>query len=306
MSRIVFLGTPEAAIPTLDALSDEHDVGLVVTQPDRPKGRSGRPTPPKIKEFAISTGLTVVQPGSAEALSGALQSHGPFDIGVVVAYGRLLRSDVLAMPRQGMINVHFSLLPRWRGAAPVARALMAGDTMTGVTIINLDEGLDTGPVLTAQALDIDLDVDLGTLTERLAKMGASLLIRALPEFLDGVLRPVEQSDDGMTYAAKVTSEDRSLSVEATPEVFLNHVRGLSPRPGAIIDIDGRPHKILQATASSRHVKAGSWVSTDGAVVIGVKGGAVEVVLLQPPGKTPQLGPDWARGRRVNTGRVGLS
>lgn len=306
MSRIVFLGTPEAAVPTLDALSDGHDVGLVVTQPDRPKGRSGRPTPPKIKEFAISTGLTVVQPGSAEALSGALQSHGPFDIGVVVAYGRILRSDVLAMPRQGMINVHFSLLPRWRGAAPVARALMAGDTMTGVTIIKLDEGLDTGPVLTAQALDIDLEVDLGTLTERLAKMGASLLIRALPEFLDGVLRPVEQSDDGMTYAAKITSEDRSLSVEATPEVFLNHVRGLSPRPGAIIDIDGRPHKILQATTSSRHVKAGSWVSTDGAVVIGVKGGAVEVVLLQPPGKTPQLGPDWARGRRVNTGRVGLS
>ncbi len=306
MSRIVFLGTPEAAVPTLDALSDGHDVGLVVTQPDRPKGRSGRPTPPKIKEFAISTGLTVVQPGSAEALSGALQSHGPFDIGVVVAYGRILRSDVLAMPRQGMINVHFSLLPRWRGAAPVARALMAGDTMTGVTIIKLDEGLDTGPVLTAQALDIDLEVDLGTLTERLAKMGAGLLIRVLPEFLDGVLRPVEQSDDGMTYAAKITSEDRSLSVEATPEVFLNHVRGLSPRPGAIIDIDGRPHKILQATTSSRHVKAGSWVSTDGAVVIGVKGGAVEVVLLQPPGKTPQLGPDWARGRRVNTGRVGLS
>ena len=306
MSRIVFLGTPEAAVPTLDALSDGHDVGLVVTQPDRPKGRSGRPTPPKIKEFAISTGLTVVQPGSAEALSGALQSHGPFDIGVVVAYGRILRSDVLAIPGQGMINVHFSLLPRWRGAAPVARALMAGDTMTGVTIIKLDEGLDTGPVLTAQALDIDLDVDLGTLTERLAKMGAGLLIRVLPEFLDGVLRPVEQSDDGMTYAAKITSEDRSLSVEATPEVFLNHVRGLSPRPGAIIDIDGRPHKILQATTSSRHVKAGSWVSTDGAVVIGVKGGAVEVVLLQPPGKTPQLGPDWARGRRVNTGRVGLS
>ena len=306
MSRIVFLGTPEAAVPTLDALSDEHDVGLVVTQPDRPKGRSGRPTPPKIKEFAISTGLTVVQPGSAEALSGALQSHGPFDIGVVVAYGRILRSDVLAIPRQGMINVHFSLLPRWRGAAPVARALMAGDTMTGVTIIKLDEGLDTGPVLTAQALDIDLEVDLGTLTERLARMGASLLIRALPEFLDGVLRPVEQSDDGMTYAAKVTSEDRSLSVEATPEVFLNHVRGLSPRPGAIIDIDGRPHKILQATTSSHHVKTGSWVSTDGAVVIGVQGGAIEVVLLQPPGKTPQLGPDWARGRRINTGRVGLS
>lgn len=306
MSRIVFLGTPEAAVPTLDALSDEHDVGLVVTQPDRPKGRSGRPTPPKIKEFAISTGLTVVQPGSAEALSGALQSHGPFDIGVVVAYGRILRSDVLAIPRQGMINVHFSLLPRWRGAAPVARALMAGDTMTGVTIIKLDEGLDTGPVLTAQALDIGLEVDLGTLTERLAKMGASLLIRALPEFLDGVLRPVEQSDDGMTYAAKVTSEDRSLSVEATPEVFLNHVRGLSPRPGAIIDIDGRPHKILQATTSSHHVKTGSWVSTDGAVVIGVQGGAIEVVLLQPPGKTPQLGPDWARGRRINTGRVGLS
>ena len=290
-------------MPSLAALTDSEDVGLVVTQPDRPKGRSGRPAPPKIKEFALSIGLDVIQPDSSEALKEGLESHGPFEVGVVVAYGRLLSPEVLVLPSRGMLNVHFSLLPRWRGAAPVGRALMQGDTMTGVTIIQLDEGLDTGPVLTAQALDIDPDDDLGALTERLANMGARLLIDSLPKYLKGSLRAVEQSDDGMTYAAKITSEDRALNVDTTPEVFLNHVRSLSPKPGATIGIDDSPHKILQVKISSHQMTAGSWAVVGGSVVIGVKGGTVEVVSLQPPGKNPQSGAEWARGRRVDAGRV---
>lgn len=304
MSRIVFLGTPEAAIPTLAALAESHDVALVVTQPDRPKGRSGRPQPSEIKKFAISAGLEVVQSESGQSLARDLESKGPFDVGAVVAYGRLLRPEVLTIPHLGMLNVHFSLLPRWRGAAPVARALMAGDTMTGVTIIQIDEGLDTGPVLTAQALDVDREIDLVTLTQRLAKMGANLLIDVIPGFLAGATLPIDQSDDGLTYASKITSADRILSVNASAEEFLNHVRGLSPKPGAVIDIDGRPHKILKARISLDHAAVGSWVLKEDSVVIGVRNGAIEVDQLQPPGKTPQSGPDWARGRQVDSGRVG--
>src|SRR5690606_39699141 len=135
----------------------------------------------------------------------ALEAVGEFDLGDVVAYGRLLRPEVLALPVRGVLNVHFSLLPRWRGAAPVARALMAGDTMTGVTIIRLDEGLDTGPVLTAQLVDIHPSEDAGTLTDRLARLGARLLVSVIPGYLSGEVVPVPQTDDGVTYAEKITA-----------------------------------------------------------------------------------------------------
>jgi len=291
-------------VPTLSALIDTYEVGLVVTQPDRPKGRSGRPAPSEIKQFAGSGGLKVIQPASSEELNEEVGLRGPFDVGVVVAYGRLLRPEVLAIPVHGMLNVHFSLLPRWRGAAPVSRALMAGDTMTGVTIIQMDEGLDTGPVLTAQAIDIDSEADLDSLTRGLARMGARLLVDTLPAFLSGSLHPVGQSEEGLTYASKITAKDRILNVDTTPEVFINQVRGLSPNPGANIGIDGQPHKILQAGATDQEVAIGTWALIDGTLVIGVLGGAVEVGVLQPPGRNPQSGPDWVRGRRVVSGIVG--
>jgi methionyl-tRNA formyltransferase len=180
---------------------------------------------------------------------------------------------------------------------------MAGDTMTGVTIIQLDDSLDTGPVLTAQAMDIDPDDDLGVLTDRLANMGAHLLNDSLAKYIDGSSSPVPQSDEGMTYAHKITREDRGLSVDATPEAFLNHVRALSPNPGATIGIDGSSHKILKAKSSDHQLTAGSWEVVDQSVVIGLQDGAVEILLLQPPGKNPQFGPDWARGRRVSFGLV---
>jgi len=304
VSRVVFLGTPEAAVPTLSALVDTHEVGLVVTQPDRPKGRSGRPVPSEIKKFADSAGLTIIQPGSPEELNDGLGSYGPYDVGVVVAYGRLLQPEILAIPPLGMLNVHFSLLPRWRGAAPVSRALMAGDTMTGVTVIQMDVGLDTGPVLTAQAIDIDSEADLGSLTNGLAGVGARLLIDTLPRYLNGSLHPVDQSDEGMTYASKITAKDRLLNVDATPEEFINQVRGLSPGPGATIGIDGQSHKILKARAADQEVAIGTWEAIEGKFVIGLRGGALEVVVLHPPGRNPQSGPDWVRGRRVVSGSVG--
>lgn len=303
MARVVFLGTPEEAVPTLTALHQTQEIGLVVTQPDRPKGRSRRPVPPPVKNAALELGLTVAQPESRAELAEGIAEHGPFDVGVVVAYGRILRPEVLEQPAHGFVNVHFSLLPRWRGAAPVARALMAGDPMTGVSIIVLEEGLDTGPVLTAQAIDILPDDNAGTLTDRLATVGARLLAEVLPDYLTGELRPVPQTDEGATYAEKIEPEDRVIDPSADVDAVVAQVRGLAPVPGATLVIDGTPHKILAVRPASHEVAAGSWVAVGDRPIVGLGDGAIEVVTIQPPGRNPMSGEDWLRGLRRKGGNV---
>lgn len=303
MARVVFLGTPQAAVPTLELLEEAHDVGLVITQPDRPKGRSKKPMPPPVKEFATARGLHIEQPGNRRELAETIQASGPFDVGVVVAYGRILRSAVLQAPAHGLLNVHFSLLPRWRGAAPVARALMAGDTMTGVTIMKLEEGLDTGPVLTAQAIDIPESDDKGALTARLADLGARLLVDVLPRYLSGELQPVPQSDEGLTYAEKIASEDRLITQHADAASVVAKVRALAPSPVATLVIDDEPHKIYEARLRDDPVDPGTWVAIDGRPVAGFRDGAVELVTLQPPGRNPQSGADWVNGRHSDRGLV---
>ena len=303
MTRIAFFGTPSSAVPTLAELAQRFDVGLVITQPDRPRGRSGKPAPSAVKMHAIEAGLRVAQPETGVEIPGSLESAGPVDLGVVVAYGRILKPEVLEMPGHGLLNVHFSLLPRWRGAAPVARALIEGDDMSGVTIIRLDEGLDTGPVLTAQAVDILSHEDAGSLTERLSGLGARLVASVIPGYLAGDIEPVPQVDEGATHAAKITAEDRVLGVEASATEFVNRVRGLAPVPGASLVIDGKRHKIL-AARPHRHVPgSGSWEVEEGVPVVAVGGEGVEIVSLQPPGKTAQAGADWVRGRRQAGGEV---
>jgi methionyl-tRNA formyltransferase len=247
--------------------------------------------------------MTVAQPETGQELIEAIEGGGEFDVGVVVAYGRLLGAGVLALPMSGLLNLHFSLLPRWRGAAPVARALIAGDTMTGVTIIQIDEGLDTGPVLTAQAVDVLSGENAGALTARLADLGSRLLVAALPGYLEGSITPVEQSGEGVTYAAKLTTEDRELASAASPEEFVNRVRGLAPTPAATLEIDGRPHKVLEALVHHHHPDPGTWESVDSTPVVAVGDGGVELVTLQPPGKRAQAGADWVRGRQRAFGVV---
>lgn len=304
MARVVFLGTPRAAVPTLETLVGEHQVGLVVTQPDRPKGRSSKPVPPPVKECALHHGVEVAQPQTREELVSAIRDHAPFDVGIVVAYGRILRPEVLELPGHGMLNVHFSLLPRWRGAAPVARALMAGDEMTGVTIIKLDEGLDTGPVLTAQAIDIPDKDNAGELTEKLARLGARLVANALPRYLAGEIDPMPQTDDGVTYAEKVDKDDRPIDPASNAASVVAKVRALAPDPAATLVIDGETHKIHRAGPSDAEVQRGTWRSVDGAPVVGFSGGSVELVTLQPPGKTPRSGVAWVNGRRNDHGMIG--
>lgn len=303
MARVVFLGTPEAAVPTLEHLGRDHDVALVVTQPDRARGRSGTPSPPPVKEAATRLGLAVAQPENGGELLSDLDEHGPFDVGVVVAYGRILKPAVLDQPEHGMVNVHFSLLPRWRGAAPVSRALLAGDPMTGVTIMRIDEGLDTGPILTAQAIDILDDDDSGSLTERLADLGARLLVATLPGYLMGQVEPVAQSDDGLTYADKIEKADRPIDVDGEPEVVLRQIRALAPTPAATLDIDGEPHKILSAQPVEAHLEPGTWAAVEGRPLVGLVGGAMELLRLQPPGKIAMSGADWLNGRQEDHGEI---
>lgn len=306
MARLAFFGTPAAAVPTLEALHEAgHEIALVVTQPDRPKGRSGKPVPSPVKQRALERGLVVAQPGSRSELAAAIADQRSLDVGVVVAYGRILGPEVLEAPSHGLVNVHFSLLPRWRGAAPVARALMAGDNMTGVTIIRLDEGLDTGAIVTAQAIDIRPEENAGTLTARLSGVGARLLTSVLPGYLAGEITPVEQTDEGATYAAKVESSDRPIDPSQPADTVVAKVRGLAPDPAATLDIDGRAHKIFEARlVEGPEVGTGTWSAVDGHLLVGVSGGTIELVTLQPPGKTPQAGSAWVNGQRRGSGTVG--
>jgi methionyl-tRNA formyltransferase len=302
MTRIVFFGTPEEALPALEALQRQHQVELVVTQPDRPRGRSGRPQPTPVKTFATDAGIPVVQPQTRAELATSLPPDA--ELGVVVAFGRILRPEVLAAFRHGLLNIHFSLLPRWRGAAPVARALMAGDTMTGVTIIRLDDGLDTGPVLTAKAVDIGPEENAGQLTDRLAEVGAALLARSLPRYVEGSLVPVVQSSEGASYAGKLQPVDRILDQDGDQAVFLGRVRGLAPSPGALLTIDGESVKVLNAVPVESCPPEGSWEAQEEGPVVNVGGSGVALTVLQSPGKRAQSGGDWVRGRHRRTGSVG--
>jgi methionyl-tRNA formyltransferase len=303
VSRVAFLGTPEAALPTLRSLAMGHDVAVVITQPDRAKGRGKVMSPPPVKVEGDGLGLRVVQPSSAGEVKESLESAGKLDLAVVVAFGRILKPDALAVPTAGMLNLHFSLLPRWRGAAPVSRALMAGDPMTGVTILRLDEGLDTGPVLTAQAVDIEDEETAGELTSRLATLGARLMTGAITPYLAGGLDPVPQSDDGLTYASKIEPQERIINVDGSRVEEVNRIRGLSPEPGANLVIDGEKHQVLQARLHEGTPKAGRWMDFDGVPVAGLGDGGVQLVTLLPPGKRPMSGESWLRGRRRDNGSI---
>lgn len=304
MARVVFCGTPDAAVPTLEAMDREHDVALVVTQPDRPSGRSRKPIAPPVKQYATGNDIEVAQPTDRQELVSALVGQGAFEVGVVVAYGRILPPEALEAAGHGLVNVHFSLLPRWRGAAPVARALMAGDMMTGVSIMRLDEGLDTGPIITAQAVDIPPEDDAGTLTDRLAHLGARLVADVLPRYLSGEIQPVPQSDEGLAYAERIQRNDRPIVLSESAVSVINQIRGLAPSPAATLEIDGRNHKILRAEAVDPDVETGFWSAIEGWPVIGLGEGSVRLIALQPPGKTPQDGRDWVNGQQHRHGVVG--
>jgi methionyl-tRNA formyltransferase len=229
--KIIFAGTPDFAAAALEALhAAGHDIALVLTQPDRPAGRGLQPQPSAVKALAERLGLAVAQPRTLREPAAVAQlAARAADVMVVAAYGLILPPAVLALPRRGCINIHASLLPRWRGAAPIQRAILAGDRETGITIMVMDEGLDTGPMLLRESTAIQPTDTAQTLHDRLAALGARLIVRALA---DDTLQPIPQDEAGATYAAKIDKREARLDFHASAELNNRKVRAFNPAPGA--------------------------------------------------------------------------
>ena len=296
--RAVFLGTPAAAVPALAALVQIADVAVVITQPDAPRGRSRRLASPPIKVAAVEWGIEVSQPTDDAQLLSTLRRE-EIDVGVVVAYGRILSRPTLDTTRFGFANVHFSLLPRWRGAAPVARAILAGDDLTGVSLMVLEEGLDTGPVIAVTESPIDDDETGGMLTARLSYLGADLLSAALPEYLAGKRQPAAQIGAGASHARRLTAAEAVIDPMAGAQAIVRKVRAFNPRPGAWLRAGDTRLKVLEASGSDEVVQQGSIALLAGEAVLGVPDGSVVLNQVQAEGRTSMSGGSWLRGLRVD-------
>lgn len=303
--RTAFLGTPAAAVPSLAALADLADVELVVTRPDRPRGRSGRPMPPPVKMAAEQWGLPVEQPHTGEGLLEVLGSH-QLDVALVVAYGRILTPEMLATTRTGFVNVHFSLLPRWRGAAPVEWAILEGDTRSGVSLMVIDEGLDTGPVLSASETEIAKGDTSGSLTACLAHIGANLVNEMLLPYVEGRLKPAPQLAAGVTTAPVLHRDSGRIDASWEVERAERAVRAFHPRPGAWVEFEGSPLKITRAQVSGVAVSPGTLAGSGGEPVIGLDGGSLQLLEVQAAGRRLQSGREWLNGRRGVGGAIAPS
>lgn len=309
--RIVFFGTPAPAVPALEAfLADaDTDVAAVVTNPDRPAGRGYQLRPPPVKVAAVEAGVDVWQPTKAREILDDLAGLA-VDACAVVAYGALLPGDVLAAGGRGFVNLHFSLLPAWRGAAPVAHSLLHGETETGVTCFVLEAGMDTGPVLAVESTAVRPDESAGELTTRLAHLGAPLLVRALRGFVDGSLQPVPQDHERATYAPKIGSEDAHLDWTGEASALAAAVRAFNPLPGAHTIYDGERLKVHRAVvvddaASTDDALPGVVVTVDErGPVVACGAGALRLEEVQPAGKPRMSGADFVNGYRPSGRRLG--
>lgn len=290
--RIVFAGTAAFAVPTLRYLVKAgYEIPLVITQPDRPAGRGLRATASAVKVAATELALPVDQPERIKDPDALERIRGAgADLFVVVAYGQILRPTLLAIPPMGTLNVHASLLPRHRGAAPIAWAILSGDSETGVTIMQMDEGVDTGPVLSRAVVPIAPDETVRSLEPRLAERGAALLVETLEGVQSGAIKPVPQPSEGATYARRLTSEDGKLDPLTMSAIDIDrHVRALTPQPGCWITVMGASVKVIAGHLAKGGAGEGLAVETvDGAYVIDE---------VQPAGGRAMSAAAWARGRR---------
>ena len=303
--RVVFFGTPEFAVPSLEALLGEgFDVVAVVTRPDKPQGRSrSESVAPPVKVAAQAEEVPVLQPDrptGAEFLA-RLRALAP-DVGVVVAYGHILPPELLGLPRHGMINVHPSLLPELRGAAPIEWAILNGLSQTGVTIMQMEAGLDSGPMLLQIPHDIDPDVTAGELSEHLSEMGAQALVEALALLEAKQLTPRAQDHARATYAAKVTRETRRIHWSEPAERVARVIRAFDPAPGAWTELGGREMKLFGARVAEGSGASGEIRTTDGGLRITAGRGAVTIDEVHPAGKPRMSAADWVRGRGAQAGQ----
>jgi methionyl-tRNA formyltransferase len=304
--HVVFFGTPAFAVPTLDALlASTHDVVGVVTQPDRPSGRGQKTTDAPVKARARAADLAILQPNALRE-PGFLSSLGALkaDLGVVAAYGRILPESVLATPRLGMINVHASLLPRYRGAAPVHRAVIAGDNETGVTIMRVVKALDAGPMLATARRPIATDETSVDVERALATLGAALLIQTVDRLASGAVPEIDQDESAATYANRLTKDEGLIAWSKPAADIHNLVRGLHPWPHAFTFLESQRIIVLRTRAAERYpnVDAGTIVSAQGDTLEVAAGlGAVEILELQPEGRRAMGPREFLAGHRLAPG-----
>lgn len=302
MAKIVFMGTPDFAVPTLQALIDSGQLVGVVTQPDRPAGRGKSLRPPPVKEVAVAAGIPVYQPKSLRKESAAepLYEWAP-DLIVVAAFGQILRPHVLNLPPLGCVNVHASLLPRWRGASPIQHAILAGDTHTGVTLMQMDVGLDTGDMLVAEKIEIRADETAESLHDRLAELGGRMMKRHLDDLLHQRFQPIPQDDALSTYAPMISKDDGRLEWSRTGVELDRHIRSMTPWPGAFTYWDGQLLKVLQASpindSKLTDKLPGEVVEYDyKAVVAAAEGSGLILEQIQLAGKKAISTAEFLRGR----------
>lgn len=301
--RIVFFGTPAWAVPSLEALlRSDHEVTAVVANPDRPAGRGYEMQAPPVKRAAEAAGVEVAQPPKARdpQVRAWLQGQKP-DVAVVVAYGKILPPELLEVPPHGFVNVHFSLLPAYRGAAPVQRALLDGLEVTGVTIIRLTEGMDEGPIIAAREIGIGSQETAGELGERLAVQGAELLVQSLAPYAEGELLPREQDHEQATYAPKIGSKEARIDWTAPAAAVRNKVRALNPAPGAWTTLEGSRLKVHRAEVIDAALSAPGALQVDERerLLAGTGDRGLMLSEVQPAGKRRMTGAELAHGLRVS-------
>jgi methionyl-tRNA formyltransferase len=300
--RLIFMGTPDFAVPTLRALADAgHEIAAVYTRAAKPGGRRGLevvPTP--VEREARQRGLPVLTPANfkTQETLDAFAAHRA-DAAVVVAYGLILPKAILDAPKLGCFNVHASLLPRWRGAAPIHRAIMAGDKESGVTIMQMDEGLDTGAMALVERVAIGADMTTGELHDALARLGADLMVRALAGAERGTMKLTPQPEQGVTYATKISKDETRVDWRKPWKEVHNHIRGLSPFPGAWFELSGARIKALRSTQGEGSGKPGT--ALDDKLTIACGDGAIRLVQVQRAGKQPMSADEFQRGSPVKAG-----
>jgi methionyl-tRNA formyltransferase len=303
--RLIFAGTPVFAAMALQALLDAgHDVALVVTQPDRPAGRGLRPLASPVKAVARERGLQLVQPAALRS-PDALQdlSAAQAQVMVVAAYGLLLPAPVLELFAFGCVNIHASVLPRWRGAAPIQRALLAGDRETGISIMQMDAGLDTGPVYLARTIRIEPEDTAGTLHDKLAALGAECIVHALPAIEAGDLQPVPQPAEGVTYAHKIQKQEAVIDWSRAAWEIERQVRAFNPQPGASTGLRGQLLRVWRARAVERPAgMVGRIIETaDSGIAVGCGSGALVIEELQRAGAKRLSAAQFLRGASLLSG-----
>jgi methionyl-tRNA formyltransferase len=298
MTKVVFMGSPDFALPSLRALSQNYEVVGVVTQPDRAAGRGREIKMPPVKTLALELGVPMIQPERLRAPEAMeqLRTWDP-ELIVVAAFGQILKQDVLDLPPFGCLNVHASLLPRWRGAAPINAAILHGDVETGVTIMKMDAGLDTGPILTQRSMRLSPDDTAGSVTEKLSHLGADLLIETLPDYLSEKIIPQPQPEEGMTYAPMLKKEEGKLDFTRDVHELERQVRAFNPWPSAFMDFDGALLKVYRAHVEAGDTSAGQRLIWRDQPAVGARGGLLILDQVQPAGKKSMSGKSFLAGAR---------